>query len=76
MTRCQLNTFFLTTYLATHSKPSKKWGKSVQLAEVHLYRSYFLQNPYFNCFYLNFLKVVKNDECFQIHTKRALLLTY
>jgi hypothetical protein len=44
-----------------------------QLAEVHLYRSYFLQNPYFNCFYLNFLKVVKNDECFQIHTKRALL---
>ena len=25
------------------------------------------------CFYLNFLKLVKNDECFQIHTKHALL---
>ena len=26
----------------------KSEEKSVQLAEVHLYRIYFLQNPYFN----------------------------
>ena len=31
---------FLTSLLRTHS--------SVQLAEVHLYRIYFLQNPYFS----------------------------
>ena len=29
--------------------PAKKWGKKVfNWSEVHLYRSNFLQNPYFN----------------------------
>ena len=27
---------------------TKSEEKSVQLAEVHLYRSYFLENPYFS----------------------------
>ena len=40
---------FLGGLLCVRSKPAKKWGKSVQLVEVHLYRIYFLQNPYFNC---------------------------
>ena len=51
MNLCQLNTFFsyfLASLLHTHSKPAKKWGKSDQLAEVHLYPIYFLQNPYFS----------------------------
>ena len=45
----QLNTFFLTFWPVccnhTANRP-KSEEKSVQLAEVHLYRIYFLQNPY------------------------------
>ena len=40
MNLCKLNTFFHTL--------AGLLLKSVQLAEVHLYRIYFLQNPYFS----------------------------
>ena len=44
--------------LLWRSQPAKKWGKKVQLAEVHLYRIYFLQNPYFNkCLLLNHISI-------------------
>jgi hypothetical protein len=42
---------FLAGFLRTHNKPAKSEEKSVQLAEVHLYRIYFLQNPYFSSNY-------------------------
>ena len=38
--------------------------KSVQLAEVHLYRNYFLQNPYFS----GILEVVEQyDYCHELN---------
>ena len=46
----QLNTFFLTfcpVCCAHTANRPKSEEKSVQLAEVHLYQIYFLQNPYF-----------------------------
>ena len=43
MNLCQLNTFW--TVCCAHTAKSEE--KSVQLAEVHLYRISFLQNPYF-----------------------------
>ena len=51
MNLCQLNTFFLTFWpvcCAHTANQPKSEEKSVQLAEVHLYQIYFLQNPYFN----------------------------
>ena len=53
----QLNTFFLTVWPVccahTATQHTQQTGqkikeKSVQLAEVHLYRIQFLQNPYFS----------------------------
>ena len=43
----QLNTFFLTVCTANQSKV---WKKVFNWSEVHLYRSNFLQNPYFRTF--------------------------
>ena len=46
----QVEHFFLTLWPVlrhTQSKQAKKWGFFFQLAEVHLHRSYFLQNPYY-----------------------------
>ena len=45
----QLNTFFLTFWLVTQ-QTSQVRTKVVNWSEVHLYRSNFLQNPYFSCF--------------------------
>ena len=52
MNLCQLNTFFLTFWpvcCVCEANRPKSEEKSFQLAEVHLYRIYFLQNPYFKC---------------------------
>ena len=43
--------FFLTFWqvcCVSAANQPKREEKSVQLAEVHLYRIYFLQNPYFS----------------------------
>ena len=42
---------FAKSKFDTAANPPKSEEKSVQLAEVHLYRSYFLQNPYFRTNY-------------------------
>ena len=47
----QLNTFFLTFWPAfwcVHQTGQKVRKKVFNWSDVHLYRSYFLQNPYFN----------------------------
>ena len=73
MNLCQLNTFFLTFWLVccahTANRPKSK-EKSVQLTEVHLYWSYFLQNPYFNEFTFLFFWVFP-IECFKQQTKKT-----
>ena len=46
MNLCQLNTFWPVCCVCTANRP-KSEEKSVQLAEVHLYRTYFLHNPYY-----------------------------
>ena len=67
MNLCQLKTFFLTFGLVCCAvcKPCvfaanqlKSEGKNVQLAEVHFYRSYFLQNPYFSARNFTVLKIM------------------
>ena len=39
---------FAKSKFDTAANPPKSEEKSVQLADVHLYRSYFIQNPHFN----------------------------
>ena len=63
MNLCLLNTFFLTVRTAANRPKSEE--KSVQLAEVHLYQSYFLQNPYFSSLIIEYFKMKKQVlECF------------
>ena len=58
--------FFLTFWPVccahTANRP-KSEEKSVQLAEVHLYRTYFLQNPYF--------KGIASSMCFDLCTAKS-----
>ena len=72
MNFCQLNTFFLTFWpvccVSAANRP-KSEEKSVQLAEVHLYRSYFLQYPYFSTSKIKFMfskKAPKIDALFTV----------
>ena len=44
----QSNTFFLTFWLVTQQTSQKERKKVCNWSEIHLYRSNFLQNPYFN----------------------------
>ena len=63
MNLCQLNTFFLSFWPICCNE------KSVQLAEVHLYRIYFLQNPYFKevpSFKESFSRNVSKQKSIQI----------
>ena len=56
---------FFPHFLAGHTaNQPKSEEKSVQLAEVHLYRNYFLQNPYFS----GILEVVEQyDYCHELN---------
>ena len=79
MILCQLNTFPLTFWPVccahTANRP-KSEEKNFQLAEVHLYRSYFLQNLYFSSFlFFCHLANMRHDiQLAELNRERSVLL--